>query len=188
MTTDIRAIATDLDGTLLGADGTLGARNRDALLTARDAGLEVILATARWYRLALPVADSLGLEGPLIACQGAEVRLIGEGTDLLDELGLARGWGTQGGPQEQNVRVRLLNAARGSNPVREPVVGLRGAFERPQSIWVSNGADDGLAVRHAASCPPGRGQLIVESSQETVELDRPAGLLPTILSRILAPS
>ncbi len=84
MTTDVRAIATDLDGTLLGADGELSERNRDALLAARDAGLEVILATARWYRLALPVADSLGLQGPLIACQGAEVRLIGEGTDLLD--------------------------------------------------------------------------------------------------------
>ncbi len=81
---NIKALATDLDGTLLGADGEMSARNRDALREARQAGLEVILATARWYRLALPVAEALELGGPLIACQGAEVRLISQGSDLMD--------------------------------------------------------------------------------------------------------
>lgn len=81
---NVKALATDLDGTLLGADGKMSARNRDALRAARSAGLEVILATARWYRLALPVAEAIGLDGPLIACQGAEVRMIREGSDLMD--------------------------------------------------------------------------------------------------------
>lgn len=81
---NVKALATDLDGTLLGPDGEMSVRNREALSKARRAGLEVILATARWYRLALPVAEALELDGPLIACQGAEVRLIRQNTDLLD--------------------------------------------------------------------------------------------------------
>ncbi len=81
---EFKAIATDLDGTLLGPDGKMSARNRRALLEARSRGLEVILATARWYRLALPIAESLELDGPLVACQGAEVRMIRADQDLLD--------------------------------------------------------------------------------------------------------
>lgn len=81
---DFKAIATDLDGTLLGSDGKMSERNRGALLRARSQGLDVILATARWYRLALPIARSLELDGPLVACQGAEVRLVQADEDLLD--------------------------------------------------------------------------------------------------------
>ncbi|NNL84171.1 MAG: HAD family phosphatase [Myxococcales bacterium] len=80
-----KALATDLDGTLLDAGGQLSARNREALRAAKAAGLGVILATARWYRLALPVAAELELDGPMIACQGAEVRRISDHRDLLDQ-------------------------------------------------------------------------------------------------------
>ena len=80
-----RALAIDLDGTLLSPSGEVSERNRRALLRARDAGLDIVLATARWYQLALPVAESFGLWGPLIACQGAEVRRIRDGSDLLDQ-------------------------------------------------------------------------------------------------------
>jgi len=80
-----KALAFDLDGTLLAPSGEVSERNRRALVRAREAGLEIILATARWYRLALPVAESFALDGPLIACQGAEVRRIRDGVDLLDQ-------------------------------------------------------------------------------------------------------
>jgi Cof subfamily protein (haloacid dehalogenase superfamily) len=43
----MRLIATDLDGTLLGADGTLSARNISALRAAKDAGWYVVLASGR---------------------------------------------------------------------------------------------------------------------------------------------
>jgi hypothetical protein len=92
---DIRALAFDLDGTLLRADETLSPRNRDALRAASTAGLHVIVATARWYHLAEqvaqeldggepPVVDTPVVDGPVIACSGAEVRLLRERVDLLD--------------------------------------------------------------------------------------------------------
>jgi hypothetical protein len=92
---DIRALAFDLDGTLLRADESLSPRNRDALRAASKAGLHVIIATARWYHLAEQVAQELDgaekpvvekpvVDGPVIACSGAEVRLLRERVDLLD--------------------------------------------------------------------------------------------------------
>lgn len=43
----MRLIATDLDGTLLGPDGTISRRNADALRAARQAGWYVVLASGR---------------------------------------------------------------------------------------------------------------------------------------------
>jgi Cof subfamily protein (haloacid dehalogenase superfamily) len=80
-----RALAIDLDGTLLGPDHTVSAANRQALDAARAAGFSVIIATARWYQLAQEVAAELGgVDGPAIACSGAEVRRLSDGTDLFD--------------------------------------------------------------------------------------------------------
>ena len=90
----MKALAIDLDGTLLGPDGEMSERNRRALLDARKAGYEIILATARWYQLAEPVAEALELSGPVIACQGAEVRRLPQGVDLLD-LRLPKGFSEQ---------------------------------------------------------------------------------------------
>ena len=45
--TSMRLIATDLDGTLLGAGGTLSERNVRALHAAKDAGWYVVLASGR---------------------------------------------------------------------------------------------------------------------------------------------
>jgi hydroxymethylpyrimidine pyrophosphatase-like HAD family hydrolase len=92
---DIRALAIDLDGTLLRGDETLSPRNRAMLRAARAAGLHVIIATARWYHLAehvatelagngVPMVDGPVADGPVIACSGAQVRLLRERVDLLD--------------------------------------------------------------------------------------------------------
>jgi hydroxymethylpyrimidine pyrophosphatase-like HAD family hydrolase len=80
----IRAVALDLDGTLVSPDDSISERNRRAVQAAADAGWHVILATARWYQLAGRTADYLGLTGPAIACSGAEVRRLSDGTDLMD--------------------------------------------------------------------------------------------------------
>src|SRR3954471_23521707 len=79
-----RAFAIDLDGTLLGSDHKVSPANRQAVQQAIDAGHEIIIATARWYQLALQVAEELELSGPAIACSGAEVRRLSDGTDLFD--------------------------------------------------------------------------------------------------------
>jgi Cof subfamily protein (haloacid dehalogenase superfamily) len=81
---NIRALALDLDGTLLGADDTVSPRNRAAVEAAAAAGWHVILATARWYQLAERTAHELGLVDPVIACSGAEVRRLRDGVDLFD--------------------------------------------------------------------------------------------------------
>src|SRR5438067_2255640 len=52
-----RLIATDLDGTLIGSDGTVSARTQRALRRAQDSGVEIVLVTARPPRY----VDRLGL-------------------------------------------------------------------------------------------------------------------------------
>lgn len=89
MSVPIKALAIDLDGKLLRADEQISPRNRAALATARAAGIEVIVATARWFQLAEDAVAQLEIDGgpmrgPAIACSGAEVRRLADGTDLFD--------------------------------------------------------------------------------------------------------
>jgi Cof subfamily protein (haloacid dehalogenase superfamily) len=79
-----RAFAIDLDGTLLSPNEEVSQANQAAVAAARAAGMKIIIATAGWYQRAQRVANTLGIEGPAIACSGAEVRRIPEGTDLMD--------------------------------------------------------------------------------------------------------
>ena len=72
----IRMIALDLDGTLLGADGRVSARNLAALIAAEEAGIYVAIATGRRHCYALHVLRGLGLrdETILVSSNGAVVR------------------------------------------------------------------------------------------------------------------
>ncbi|MFK7915556.1 MAG: HAD-IIB family hydrolase [Pseudomonadales bacterium] len=78
------ALAIDLDGTLLVGED-LPEENARALRAARDAGMRVIIATARWKEMAFKVADIVGLTDPVIACSGAQVHLRDQDQDLFDE-------------------------------------------------------------------------------------------------------
>jgi Cof subfamily protein (haloacid dehalogenase superfamily) len=80
----VRAVALDLDGTLFGARDVVSDRNRAAVQAVRARGWHVVLATARWYQLAERTAMHLGLDDPVIACSGAEVRRLRDGADLFD--------------------------------------------------------------------------------------------------------
>lgn len=71
---EIRLLALDLDGTILGADRPISARTRVAVARAMEGGVRVILASGRMYRSALPYVESLDLDGPLICYQGAYIR------------------------------------------------------------------------------------------------------------------
>ena len=68
-----RAIATDLDGTLLGSDGRISERTRVAVLGAEDAGLAVVIATGRPPRWIAPIVDQLGDRGLVVCANGAAV-------------------------------------------------------------------------------------------------------------------
>jgi len=67
----IRLLALDLDGTLLNSGGKISERNRAAIESARDNGVNVAVVTGRRFRDARPVALDLGLDVPVIAHNGA---------------------------------------------------------------------------------------------------------------------
>jgi Cof subfamily protein (haloacid dehalogenase superfamily) len=67
----IRLIATDLDGTLLGADGMVSARTRAALDAARDAGIVTIPVTARQPIGLRPIAEQAGFTDWALCGNGA---------------------------------------------------------------------------------------------------------------------
>ncbi len=87
----LRAIATDLDGTLLRSDQTVSARTREAIDAAEDAGVLFIVATGRPPRWIQPVIDQIGDRGLVVCANGASVfdpasgRLIAR-TDLSEEV------------------------------------------------------------------------------------------------------
>ncbi|MDP6376015.1 MAG: HAD family hydrolase [Pseudomonadales bacterium] len=78
-----KALAIDLDGTLLDGE-SIPEPNIDALRSARDQGYRIIIATARWKEMALGVAQTIGIEGPVIACSGAQVYDPATSCDVLD--------------------------------------------------------------------------------------------------------
>jgi hydroxymethylpyrimidine pyrophosphatase-like HAD family hydrolase len=68
-----RAIATDLDGTLLRTDMSISDRTRDAVHAAEDAGLLVVVATGRPPRWIAPIVEVLGERGLVVCANGASV-------------------------------------------------------------------------------------------------------------------
>jgi len=69
----VRALACDLDRTLMGEDAVLHERTRRALADARDAGLHVIVVTGRMFRSVRPYVLEAGLDDPVVCYQGAVV-------------------------------------------------------------------------------------------------------------------
>lgn len=69
-----RILALDVDGTLLARDGTLRPRTIAAVARAARAGMRPVLCTGRRYRRALPIAEELGLDAPLVCNSGALVK------------------------------------------------------------------------------------------------------------------
>lgn len=90
---DIRLVAIDLDGTLLDPQNRVSEVDAAAVRTVVAGGVRVVLATSRWYHAAQRVARQLGLDGPIICHNGALVRGLDPGEELLHlriDGGLAR--------------------------------------------------------------------------------------------------
>nr|NLI49395.1 HAD hydrolase family protein [Propionibacterium sp.] len=74
----IRLVATDLDGTLLGSDGTIPPGNVAAITEAHAAGVDIVIATGRpvrWLHCLEPIAR---LRPYVIASNGAVLYDLGE--------------------------------------------------------------------------------------------------------------
>lgn len=80
---NVRLVALDLDGTLLDTDNRVSEANARAVARVRERGIIVVLATSRWYELARHNAEELGVSAPLICHNGALVRTLPDGHDLL---------------------------------------------------------------------------------------------------------
>lgn len=72
----IRLLGLDLDGTLLDPGGQLQASVREAVGRVQSRGIEVVLCTGRRFRTALPIAEELGLSGPIVVSNGGLVKQI----------------------------------------------------------------------------------------------------------------
>ncbi|HEY5186720.1 MAG TPA: HAD family hydrolase [Actinomycetes bacterium] len=66
-------VATDLDGTIVGHDGTVSARTVAALAAVEDAGVPLVLVTGRPPRWMRPVVEATGHRGVAICANGGVV-------------------------------------------------------------------------------------------------------------------
>jgi Cof subfamily protein (haloacid dehalogenase superfamily) len=95
----VRAIATDLDGTILdGHTFRPSARTIAAVRAAEDSGIHVILATGRMFRSARRIAHELGVRSPIVCYQGGLVGDPDTGEVLLHT------------PLEVDLAVEILHA------------------------------------------------------------------------------
>jgi Cof subfamily protein (haloacid dehalogenase superfamily) len=84
----IKALALDLDGTILRPDSTLSGRMVSALRACMDRGIRAILCTGRSVEAAESYRAALGAEGPMVYYNGAEVVDM-PGQRVLDAVLLA---------------------------------------------------------------------------------------------------
>lgn len=69
-----RLLAIDIDGTLVNSQDEITPATRDALGSAIEAGIHVVLATGRRYGQAIHLAEALGLSVPVITASGALIK------------------------------------------------------------------------------------------------------------------
>lgn len=70
---DVKLVATDLDGTLLGSDHVVSARTAATLQAVAEAGVEVVAITGRSHWSAVPLLQHLGSVRWIICSNGASV-------------------------------------------------------------------------------------------------------------------
>jgi Cof subfamily protein (haloacid dehalogenase superfamily) len=87
-------VATDLDGTLVRSDGSVGRRTLQALEDVQDAGAVVVFVTGRPPRWLQPVADITGHRGVAICANGALVLDLAS-NDVLDTHSFVEGTGLE---------------------------------------------------------------------------------------------
>ena len=144
----VKLFVTDLDGTLLPSGQTVSEGNIKAARAAAAAGVTMTLATGRMFRAALPIAQQLGVDAPIITYNGALIkRMSGEvlyakflPPDLIREVvtfGQERGWYLQSYSADQVLFAAYDAYARGyekNQEVRGEVVGWDGLRARTKEV------------------------------------------------------
>ncbi|HVC96981.1 MAG TPA: Cof-type HAD-IIB family hydrolase [Pirellulales bacterium] len=69
-----RLLAIDIDGTLVNSRDELTDATRTALRRASAAGVRIVLATGRRYSRALPLAQPLAIDAPVVTASGALIK------------------------------------------------------------------------------------------------------------------
>lgn len=65
-----KAIAFDLDGTLLSSQATILESSKNAIQQAREKGIKVFIVTGRHHTAVRPYYAELGLDTPVVCCNG----------------------------------------------------------------------------------------------------------------------
>lgn len=73
---DFKLIALDIDGTLINSDHIITSRTMHAIKNAKDAGINVTIATGRHYISAIRIARKIQISAPLICGDGAIIKDI----------------------------------------------------------------------------------------------------------------
>jgi len=118
----VRLLALDIDGTLLRSDKTISPRTRAAVDSARAAGVRLVLVTGRRHPSARRVADDLGGAVPLVLHNGA---LVMEELEVLRVVPL---------PRAAAKRAVLAGLREGHAPV------LHGGLRGEGTLVVTEGA------------------------------------------------
>jgi len=72
--TNIKLIVSDIDGTLLSNDGTLGIETKKLIKQLSEQGVIVSLDTGRLHSAAEEIAKEIAIEGPIISLDGSLIR------------------------------------------------------------------------------------------------------------------
>jgi Cof subfamily protein (haloacid dehalogenase superfamily) len=166
ITTRIRLIALDVDGTLVGANGTISQRVRESIAAAKQRGAETTIVTGRMFAAARPFATTLGIMGPVVCYQGAAIFEASSGTILRetpvhqDVTREVLAWCIERGIHVQcyaNDRLYLQSINQFSKRYTdlakvEPIVvpSLQDAFHDQPSIKIVLVDDPGPSERHLA--------------------------------------
>jgi Cof subfamily protein (haloacid dehalogenase superfamily) len=86
VTSSIRVLAVDIDGTLTDPQFHISARNIAALRATHHAGIQIILATGRRHDYAMPVARELDIPVLLLSSNGTLMRSSEGNTLFADRL------------------------------------------------------------------------------------------------------
>lgn len=191
ISTRIRLIALDLDGTLVGSNLTISPRVRESIAQARARGAEITIVTGRMFAATKPFADVLGIAGPLVCYQGAAVFEASTGAVLRetpvhqDVTREVLAWAEEHRVHAQcysgdTLYVQQINrfSKRYTDLAKvEPVVvpSLREAFADKPSIKVVLVDDPGPSEAHLAALTPllGKRAYITRSNVDFVEVLSP---------------
>jgi Cof subfamily protein (haloacid dehalogenase superfamily) len=161
VSTKYRLLGLDLDGTILDFKLRLDPSDVEALHRIIDAGITVIACTGRPFPGALPWAQRLGLHGPIVCYQGAQIRTP-DGGVLLD----------QGVPHELAMEVIRLARERDLHVQAYRDDRLIVERDRPEAHEYANhaGMEINVVADFDSAMGPTTPKLVIVSTKEKLEV------------------